>query len=66
MATNEPKKWCWFCSAETNDWDYLGDRKVGVCGGEDCQRELARANQNRIDDAAYEAQQDHYSRYLND
>lgn len=56
-------KWCWVCGAETIDWDYLGDRRVGVCDGADCIRDLGRANRAMEEDAAYEAQQDHYSRY---
>ena len=55
--------YCWFCGCETEDWDYLGDRKVGVCAGTDCLRELQRANIAMEEDAAYEAQQDRYSRY---
>jgi len=58
-----PPHACWFCGAETAEWDYLGDRKVGICDGQDCFRELQRASQGMIDDAAYEAQQDQYSRY---
>jgi len=58
-----PPRACWFCGAETDDWDYLWDRKVGVCGGEDCLRDLVRANRAMIEDAAYEAQVDQYSRY---
>lgn len=54
---------CFNCGAETNDWDYLGDRQVGVCDDSRCHRELREANRGIDEEAAARAREDGYSRY---
>ena len=54
---------CFNCGADTGDWDYLGDKKVDVCGDPRCHRELADENRGIDEDAQERAREDRYDRY---
>lgn len=56
---------CFNCgeSVGDGDWDAIGHQRVFVCGETACQNELATANRQVQDEAAYEAMRDGYERY---
>ena len=54
---------CFNCGADTNDWDYIGDRAMWVCGARDCYREILDANREITEHAQLDAMKDDYGRY---
>jgi hypothetical protein len=54
---------CWFCGDPTDDWDYLGDRKVGLCAKRECASELRDGNRAIDEEAQFRAIDDNFDRY---
>ena len=66
MSNEHPstaRRFCFHCGDPTEEYDYLGSRKVGLCGKRECGRELSRDNRALDEEARMEAEEDGYSRY---
>lgn len=54
---------CFWCGAKVGaeEWDYVGQNRVWVCGEAECNRELA--NEQRGAERALDAYEGDYARY---